>query len=718
MAAGIKFCMSSIPRRPDSWNTSISPDASMLRKLIRDRNCRPVLRGILESLLHYLTQDLPKWSTGHRNLEKPGSAIVAERDIRNKDFPERTETSMKQTQLQTSCTMVQLPEEHQMTQGKTAETSSNILTKCLLDPRKEILQSRCGGNQRTGDLIARRLTTFQLLQSKFIRSTPKPPITHQREVGTLSSSRGVAGKMNHSQDSEHDMHKKDRAKKEQGVKRGGSVKDMVAKFAMAEQKERGLNMLKKQPIKPKLTGGGTLLSSLMEKFETMANVCKGSDLKCSHKRSSGGVKVTSSVKEKVACHERGQQQLVELTDRKQNQHKLMKSKSVGQQLRRNPITNGQEQIPEQAVNVLTNINSNLEEKNYLKAEQMGQMGDKTSDQKGDSQYSLKHAVDEIQCITTRLKYGCLELLCFTSLTEWSLPEPCRLFPQVEASLNCSVATIMTCSTVWSTCVDSSPKQYLHETKPENSEQIPNVKTDSPHGALQNSHSESTAGDPGAVVTEGTVKTKMEGLSTETGHDPMENKAVEDPKPPRTIHRGLPRFVIPRVYRLDYQQDPDETNSSSQSAPDQETIAPLVAIPPSQSDTSMTALNTASMTRETSQDIDAYPSNDINLHAITKQKPAEAKLQEKDKEAGEEKEEITLLDIKDTNMQHSFRVSEDTANKAAFDDSKTFAVTLPEIKPERDKPKQRPKYTTINYGDPSVKQKYKPKIIRFTDTFTF
>ncbi|XP_071345039.1 inactive ADP-ribosyltransferase arh2 isoform X1 [Trachinotus anak] len=725
--------------KPDSWNTSISPDPSILRKLVRDRNCHPVLRGILESLLHYLTQHLPKWSTGSRNLEKSGCGIVAEENTRNIDYPDqRTKTSMKQTELQTSCSMVQLSGEHQMMQGKTAGTSSKILEKCWMDPQIDRLPRKYREDQRAEDFIPRRLTTFQLLQSKFLRSTPKPPITHQREVGTLSSGRGLACKMNHSQDSERDMHKKDQAKRDQGLKRGGNVKDMVAKFAMAEQKERGLNMEKRQPIKPKLIGRGILLSSLMERFETMATVCKGNDLKCSHKRSSGAVKVTSSIKETVACHEKGQQQVVDQMVPKQNQHKLMKRKSVGQQLKRNLIRNGQKQKPEQTTEILTKVNSNPEEKNNLKAQQMGQMGHHLSDQKADNHCSLKHingqandnnakgwrsgeygeiqtTVDETQRITNSLKYGRLELLCLSSVTEWSPPELYRLFVQVDVPLNWHVATIMTCSTVWSTCVDSSPKQYLQETKPKTSEKITDVMKDSPHGAPQYSHSKSSTGKPSTTVTKDNEKTQMEGLSIDTGHDPTENRAVEDSAV--TIQRRLPKYVIPRVYRLDYQQGPDQINSS-QPAQDRDTVTPLVTIPPSQSDTSLTALNTALMTMETFQDNDTCLPNDIPLHILTKKKPTEAKPQGNNKEIREEKEDITRTDIKDTNMPQSLRLSEDTVNKAAFEDSQIFAVTLPEIKPEGDKPNQRPKYTTINYGDPSVKQTYQPKIIRFTDTFTF
>eukprot|EP00064_Thunnus_orientalis_P013671 superscaffoldBa00002263_g13711 len=258
---GIKFCISSILHRPDSQKASISPDASLLRKLVRDRNCRPVLRGILESLLHYLTKDLPNLTTRNRDPEKQVLGIVAERNIRNRNWPaQRAESSRKQTQLQTNGNGT-------MTKGNAGEIRSKIPEKCRSDQQKQILPSGCGEDQRAGDLISRRLTSFKLLQSKFTRSTPKPPITHQREVGTLSSSRGVAGNVNHCQDSEPDMRKRGQARREHVMKRGNNVKDIVAKFAIAEQKERGENML---PVKPRLTGKGILLSSLMEKFETMA----------------------------------------------------------------------------------------------------------------------------------------------------------------------------------------------------------------------------------------------------------------------------------------------------------------------------------------------------------------------------------------------------------------------------------------------------------------
>lgn len=705
MATGIKFCMSSTLHRPDSRKTSNSPDAGMLRKLVRDRNCRPVFRGILESLLHYLTQALPKWTTRNRHPGKPGSDIVVERNI---DWPDqRIEASMEQTQIKTSCTFAQLPGKHKTTQEKTAETSSKTPEKCWSDPQKDRLPSRYVGTQKTGDLKPRRLTTFQLLQSKFIRSTPKPPITHQREVGTLSSSRG-AGDLNHCQCSESNMHTKNQTRREQGLKKGGSVKDIVAKFAMAEHREKGENMLKKQPLKPRLIGRGAVLSSLMERFETMATVCKGSALKCSHEFPSGGVKVTSNVKQRVVCHERRHQQAVDPTDHKQNQPKQIKSKSVGLPLKGNKTTNGQEQRPARGVDIFTKINSNLEEKNYLEAEQMRQMRDEHSDQTAEGQCSFKHIkphaddkdvkgwrseeYGEIQTtaeetsITNKLKYGHLELLSLTSVTESMLPEPYRLFPQVEPQMNWHVGTVMNGSPVWSTCADSSPKLYSVEP------------------------SESTV-EPATAVTDGRCPSKPqpEGLSTYTGCNPVEDGAAEDVNLAKaeTIPRRLPEFLIPRVYRFDYSQVvADQTDSLPLSAPQPENINPLVASPPPE-DTSMTAFNTRIVTCPPN-----YTKEEI--FQTTKEKQTEVKPQDKEGDA----KELTPVVIKDTNMPQSFRLPEETANQAAFEGSETSAVTSPKIHPGRDNQKWRPKYTTINYGDPSVKQTYKPKIIRFTDTFTF
>ncbi|XP_031701973.1 inactive ADP-ribosyltransferase arh2 [Anarrhichthys ocellatus] len=688
--------------KPDFRKTSICPDASMLRKLIRDRNCRPVLRGILESLLHYLTKDLPKWTTRNRNPEKhAGSDVVVERN--------------------TCCTIVQ----HEKTQGKTA--GSNIPENYWTDPPKE----RFGGEQKAGGLIQRRLTTFQLLQSKFIRSTPKPPITHQREVGTLSSSRGLAGKVN--QDSEHDIHKKERTRRDRGLKTGGRVKDIVAKFAVAEQKEDGENVLKKQPIKPMAVGRGSLLSSLMERFESMATVCTRRDLKCSHEKPSAGVKVTSSISERVPCHESKLLQALGQTVHKRNQRKQMKSKSVGRQLKGHQTRNGQEQKQQQAEGALTKVNSNPEEKKSLKDDQVRQTGSEHSDESSEDHCSLNRVKDqacdndvmgwkseeygdiqtrgEETSITNELKYAHLELLCLTCVTEQSLPEPYRLLPQVEAQVTCHVAAVVTCCPVWSTCVDSSPKLYsVESSESSHLEKIPKLRTEVPHRASQYM----STGEPSTAATEGRcpLETKIEGLSTYKDHGHVENGAEEDPTKAVTVQRRLPKYVIPCVCR--FEQDVDD--SSPQSASHTETKTPLDATPPPHSDTSMTAFKAGLATRGINQ----CPPNNMKAQTVitTTKKPTEGQPREQDRKVEEGGEQVNTMDIKDTSVPQSFRLSEDTAREAAFEGREASAVTSPKIQPERDNPKQRPKYKTINYGDPSVKQTYKPKVIRFTDTFTF
>lgn len=693
MATEIKICMSFILHRPDSWKTSNSPDASMLRKLVRDRSCRPVLRGILESLLHYLTQALQRWTTRH--LEKPGSDTVVQRT----DWPDqRIKASMKQTHLKTSCSIAQLLGEHKTTQEKTAEISSKNPAKCWLDPQKGGLPSSYGGIQRTEDLAPRRLTTFQLLQSKFIRSTPKTPSTHQREVGSLSSIRRGAGDFNHCQFSELNMQKKNQTRREQGLKKGGCVKEIVAKFATAEHKEK--NMLKKQPIKPRLIGKGIVLSSLMERFETMATVCKGSNMK--RVLSSGGVKTTNNVKQMVASHESRDQQAVDQTSHKQHQYKKIKSKSVGQRFNENKVKNQQEQGPEQAADVSTKINLDLEEKNYFKAEQKKPMRDEQSYQKAECPCSFKQikpqtddkdvedwrseVYGEIQTTAeetgdaAKLKYGHLHLLCLSCVTESLLPEPHTLLPQQEAQMKWHVGTIVTCSPVLSICVDCSPK--LRSMEP----------------------SERTA-EHATVATDRRcpLKPQTEGLSTYTSRTSMKNRAEND----ETLQRNLPKYLIPRLCRLDYSQGVlDQTDSFPLLTTHPQNVKPLVVIPTPNSDTSVTDFKTGMVT---------CPPNYMKkqtLQTITKEKQTEVQPQEK-----EAKEQTTII-ITDTNMPQTFRLSEETASKAAFEDSETSAVTLPKIHPERESPARRPKYTTINYGDPSVKQIYKPKIIRFTDTFTF
>lgn len=191
---------------------------------------------------------------------------------------------------------------------------------------------------------------------------------------------------------------------------------------------------------------------------------------------------------------------------------------------------------------------------------------------------------------------------------------------------------------------------------------------------------------------------------------MEKMEVEDVKPTKneTNPRQLAKFLIPRVQRFGSPQlDINQTDSLQPSAPNLGNIDPLVTVQPPQPDTSVTALNTRIVA------CPPYDTKEAVLGTITNEK-TEAMPQDKE---GVAKEQPSIV-INNTDVPQRFRLSEGTANKATCEDTNTSEVTSLRISPERDNQRWRPKYTTVNYGDPSVKQTYKPKIIRFTDTFTF
>ncbi|KAL1021722.1 hypothetical protein UPYG_G00017170 [Umbra pygmaea] len=209
----------------------LTVDTSALRKLIWERTTRPEFRGILESLLLYLTQDLPTQTPFARSPDKVGVEV----------------------------------------------------------PRA----SRCCGRP-AADNISRRLTSFQLLQVKFQTNTPNPPLTHRREVGALSLScrgGGGCGSQTQGRGSLSEKNEGYSAKTVRALRKGNTVKTMVARFAASEQRERGTTTgggAAQGPIKNlKQIGKGPLLSAIMDKFETMATVHRGSDASCLKKNSPG-----------------------------------------------------------------------------------------------------------------------------------------------------------------------------------------------------------------------------------------------------------------------------------------------------------------------------------------------------------------------------------------------------------------------------------------------
>ncbi|XP_068185822.1 inactive ADP-ribosyltransferase arh2 isoform X1 [Antennarius striatus] len=698
--------------KPESRKTSNSPDGGRMRKLIRDCNCRPVIRGILESLLHYLTHEMPELTS--KKQQKPKSVIVAERDVDRHG----QKSSMEQNQHQTTYITARLPDVFKASQDKIVEISSKGSDKCWSNPQKDRLKTEYE-HQIAGDLMPRRLTTFQLLHSKFMRSTPKPSITHQREVGMLSSCRRGAGDVNHCQDSEHKMHKSEKIRKEHELKRGKSVKDIVAKFALAEQKEEGKKTLKS--IKPRLIRKGVLLSSLMDRFETIANQNKRSDSKYSHERPPNGFEVVSTIKQRLGFHDRQDRRGMDETARKHNQHKQT-NKSFRQHLKNDQAITGEEQQLVEALDICSKVNSNLEKRYYLKSEQIMQMGDEQSEQEAEGQCTLKNinpqgnnkdakgrrseeygdtqAMVEETSVTNNLKYGQLQKLNLTSVSESFLPEPNRCLPQVEAKLTWYVATVICCSPVWSTCIESSPKQYSTEpSKHPHARLKANVSHTTFRCGKSNTDESATTNTDRMCL----LMPKTEEHFTDTCNTSVVDRSPEDLDSAKdvTTQRDLPKYVIPRINRFDYQQDIEDL-IESYSHP--EINPPLAEIPLTHSDTSYSGTVARHLNDKKVQ----------VLHAAAKEK-TEANPQESVRET---KEEITPVDTKHTHIPPSVRLSKGTVNNTVFEETEISTEISPKIHLQRENPRLRPKYTTINYGDPSLKQTYKPKIIRFTDTFTF
>lgn len=580
------------------------------------RNCsfHPVLRGILESLLRYLTQDLPKWAAQDGNLKKPPT---------DQTDP-RTENA----------------EEHKMTQDKPAEW--------FLETRETYKLQTSYGGTTSRDPVPRHLTSFQLLQSKFMRSSSKAPLTCQREVGTLSSSRGATGDLKNFKAKEPEP--KSQTRRGQGQKRGSSVKDIVAKFAMAERKEKGENASKNEPLRARLTGRATVLSALMERFETVATVLKGSAV--------AQIRLPSDVRQMVARRERRQRGSGDQNAHKKTQPRVMKIKS---DLNGHNGDSGQEQAPglktpeiksKQEVSRVKRSDQKPEDQCWIKTvkHQRCNKTDMNSGHRGETQSRLEYN------ITAHLNDAHLEVFTSNSVIEECLPEPYKPLPQVEAPMKCHVGTITASSPVWSTCVAHSAK--LHP-----AEGSGTPLTGASDGSCLNPQREGSGG-------------------------------AEDlhPSTPGTGQKTGPAHLIPRVHRFTFPQDANDHPRSTQlPAESSESIClgtsdtGALARPPSNTEKTM-------------------------LRATIKEKQTEDNPHHKEGKA----KELEPVVKEGPNTQHS----EEAKAKAAAEDDTIPAESSSEAPHKADDPTLRPKYKTVNYGDPSAKAAYKPKIIRFTDTFTF
>lgn len=120
-------------------------------------------------------------------------------------------------------------------------------------------------SRNTRRAAVRQPTTFQLLQSKYLFATPKPALTHRREVGTLNLK------------TVHRIKEMDKPiSTGQEVKRGRfRVRDMIGKFAAVEQKEKELE---NRDLVRQVNKGPDMMFDMMKRFKDLSNLQKRSDL--------------------------------------------------------------------------------------------------------------------------------------------------------------------------------------------------------------------------------------------------------------------------------------------------------------------------------------------------------------------------------------------------------------------------------------------------------
>uniref|UniRef100_A0A8K9WPP3 Protein ADP-ribosylarginine hydrolase-like protein 1 n=3 Tax=Oncorhynchus mykiss TaxID=8022 RepID=A0A8K9WPP3_ONCMY len=706
-------------RAANAGPSGLIVDTRTLRRLVWDRTTRPELRGVLESLLHYLTQDLPGRSPTARPPERLGLEVSV---------------GLKVPQF-----------------------------------------SRCGGRPAGSD-VSRRLTSFQLLQAKFLRNTPNPPLTHRREVGALAlSSRGGGGggcgSQSHGRETPSGQVEGCIPKTGRGVRKGNIVKDVLARFAAATQKERGgATQVGGASKRPRPIGKGKLLSAIMDKFETMATVHRGSDVSCQKKSSSPGTSSSGRVNELVSRQEEEVQQCLgqpgQPVKGQSSVKQQVKSKGWGQQRKENPygvqegdrgsektvaglkdslqhrkgrnwnqkvkghsVVNKQIRAPgsdqeaegqiqdsikevevwganqqvdtlgtNQQVDTLgtnqekvvssgqrreghgSELNKelkvqseNIEVKASVGQEvvvQASHQENQDPDQDSEVKVSgleLKAQVTgqevkaqvsdkelKVQVLGQELSYVQVELLCSAAVVQWSPPAPQVGIPEVEALQSGYLATLLPCPPVWALASSVDPPAQKYS------------GLGSKTRTLEGSH-----------------------LSYPW------RKQYMDPPQPRSTQRGQPRYPIPRRAHGSESEPSElgEAHNASLSPPSSESTTPDV----------MTSVPTTP---------------DLDL-CFLPSAPTTSNQEHRPHEAKQEVNAPTALQSGEGEVTCQEGEGQGSAVMSHKDDAITMRgsnVAEPErLQTEK---QERPKYRTLNYGDPSAKLIHKPRIIRFTDTFHF
>ncbi|XP_056463389.1 uncharacterized protein LOC130403199 [Gadus chalcogrammus] len=549
--------------KPQSKDRSTSINTNLLKKMIRERTCYPEVRGVLESLLHYLTQEVRTLARREVDINQ---GLMPTSAANRKGTVKMSESVVNHTPAET------LVESKKHSQGESDTTWAQ-------SPKRQVFMGpadvRAGG-RRAGEPKQRRLTAFQLLQAKFMRTTSKQVASHQRQVGALHCDlrgRGACGTPE--RQTAVFGSETNQPKQKQCKKKGSNVKDMVARFARAEEKEKGVNIQGKLPIKARLIHRGPLLSSLMERLETVSIMQRKGDLISPLDTSPRGVgRGTGCVRDNVSRLEKAQQPNCE-----ERGGGLKHWPTAGEKFQYLlPKAHKQEEKTEGPGAMLTQQNSAQREPKHSKPTQpknvcpdqkvkshfsKGSETGKLSNSKPEDKTDLEinqNGVEELCSKAGDIEQGSLTPNCLlSSVIEGALLETLELAPQEQALLECYSVVPLSIPPVFSLARSKpSPQPYSGRTEPAaayfslkpHPEAFTSLTKECYSGVpLRSSHSGETPQEP--------TEDEDEKLRCCTSNDRSLNLRI-----PMQAEQRLQKYLIPRAIDLEGEPGAKATDSSS------------------------------------------------------------------------------------------------------------------------------------------------------------
>ena len=530
--------------------------------MIRERTCYPEVRDVLESLLHYLTQEVRTLARTEVDINQ---GLMLTSAANRKGTVKMSESVVNHTPAET------LVETKKQSPGESDTTWAQ-------SPKRQVFMGpadvRAGG-RRAGEPKQRRLTAFQLLQAKFMRTTSKQVASHQRQVGALHCDlrgRGACGTPE--RQTAVFGSETNQPKQKQCKKKGSNVKDMVARFARAEEKEKGVNIQGKLPIKARLIHRGPLLSSLMERLETVSIMQRKGDLISPLDTSPRGVgRGTGCVRDNVSRLEKAQQPNCE--ERGGLKHWPTAGEKFQYLL---PKAHKQEEKTEGPEAMLTQQNSAQREPNHSKPTQpknvcpdqkvkshfsKGSETGKLSNSKPEDKRNLEinqNGVEELCSKAGDIEQGSLTPNCLlSSVIEGALLETLELSPQEQALLECYSVVPLSIPPVCSLARSKpSPQPYSGRTEPAaayfslkpHPEAFTSLTKECYSGVpLRSSHSGETPQEP--------TEDEDEKLRCCTSNDRSLNLRI-----PMQAEQRLQKYLIPRAIDLEGEPGAKATDSSS------------------------------------------------------------------------------------------------------------------------------------------------------------